>query len=66
MDGWMDEVNVLILNSQMEEQRLWEYFLNWFISKPIYEIISVFDFDLLRKAKEVNLILGLVLLLHSE
>ena len=35
----------------MEKQKLLAYFLNWFISKLIYRIISVLDFDSLGKAK---------------
>lgn len=49
----------------MEEQKLLEYILNWLFSKPIYGIFSVLDFDLLEKAKGMELILGLVLFLHS-
>lgn len=46
----------------MEEQKLLAYFLNWFISKPIYGIISVLDFDLVEKAKGVDVIQSLVLM----
>lgn len=49
----------------MEEQKLLAYFLNWFISKPIYRIISVLDFDLLEKAKGVDVIQSLVLMLFT-
>lgn len=49
----------------MEEQKGLSYFLNWFITKPMYRIISVPEFDLLMKVKGVDLIQGLDLLLHS-
>lgn len=50
----------------MEEQKGLSYFLSWFITKPIYRmIISVPDFDLLIKAKGVDLIQGLDLMLLS-
>lgn len=45
----------------MEAQKLLEYFLNWFISKSMYGIISVLDFDILGKTKGIDLILGLAL-----
>ena len=49
----------------MEVQKLRDCLLNWLLSKPIQGITSVLDFDLLRKAKGIDPILGLVLVLHS-
>lgn len=64
-DGWMNLGKGLILSEQMEEQKLLAYFLNWFISKPIYRIISILDFDLLGKAKGVDVFQSLVLMLFT-
>lgn len=49
----------------MEKQKLLAYFLNWFISKPIYRIVSVLDFDSLGKAKGADVTQSLVLMLFT-